>query len=49
MSREIGGVGGDVDRCEIYVGSRVIGLASGLYMGVGEGMKGITHGHLVLG
>lgn len=38
-----------MDRFEIYVGSRIIGLANGLYKGVGEGMKGITHGHLVLG
>lgn len=40
MSREMG----KVDRFEIYFGSRVIGLANGLYMGVGDGRKVIKHG-----
>lgn len=40
---------GKVDRLEIYFGGTATGLANGLYVGIGDGWKGMKHGLYVFG
>lgn len=40
---------GKVDRLYIYFGGTATGLANGLYVGIGDGWKGMKHGLYVFG